>query len=35
MKAVETMPQLTMMRASHQRAPTLCNRRLLGISNTA
>ena len=29
------MPQLTMMRASHQRAPTLCNKMLLGTSNTA
>ena len=29
------MPQVTMIRASHQRAPTLCSRMLLGTSKMA
>ncbi len=35
MKAVATMPQVTMILAIHHLAPTLCSRMLLGISNSA
>jgi len=32
-KSRETMPQLTMIRASQRRAPNLCRARLLGTSS--
>ena len=35
MKQAATMPQLTMIRASHHFAPTLCSKMLLGTSKTA